>query len=108
LSGGELTDCEKGSTSASFTPGVGDASEEPLVADCGTAGACSLLVQSILPVLALGLSHRRTVSCVGGTDVNFSPAGAIGTRLAACERGSPERSQMEAAWGLRFSSPSFN
>ena len=36
-------------------------------------GACSLIAQSVLPVLALGVPSRCTVSCRGGTDVPFSP-----------------------------------
>lgn len=50
-----------------------------LVADCGTAGALTLVLQSILPVLALGSRGAATrtqtvVTCKGGTDVPFSPA----------------------------------
>eukprot|EP00747_Dinoflagellata_sp_TGD_P169394 gnl/TRDRNA2_/TRDRNA2_198301_c0_seq1.p1 gnl/TRDRNA2_/TRDRNA2_198301_c0~~gnl/TRDRNA2_/TRDRNA2_198301_c0_seq1.p1 ORF type:complete len:446 (+),score=61.70 gnl/TRDRNA2_/TRDRNA2_198301_c0_seq1:66-1340(+) len=76
LACGKLTGAAKGSKDVLFVPGETQASsdsERQLTADCGTAGAVTLVIQSILPVLALGSGGCTTVNCKGGTDVPFSP-----------------------------------
>jgi RNA 3'-phosphate cyclase len=74
LTGGSLQKAEVRSTSVEYDPGSPSADTEtgPLVADCGTAGACTLIIQTVLPVLALGRT-RRVFSCRGGTDAPFAP-----------------------------------
>jgi len=79
LSGGSLTGASKGSQEVLFVPAKEGVENKikVLVADCGTAGALTLVAQSILPVLVLGNRGREqprtVVNCRGGTDVPFSP-----------------------------------
>lgn len=78
LSGGSLSGAEVRSTEVLFVPAAHRRDElDSLVADCGTAGALTLVIQSILPVLVLGSGSTPTVqtvvTCKGGTDVPFSP-----------------------------------
>ena len=62
------------STEIIFSPGARDPTDvTPIVADCGTAGACTLICQTVLPVLLLGSAAEMPVNIIGGTDVPFSP-----------------------------------
>eukprot|EP00928_Gymnodinium_smaydae_P086872 TRINITY_DN71280_c0_g1_i1.p1 TRINITY_DN71280_c0_g1~~TRINITY_DN71280_c0_g1_i1.p1 ORF type:complete len:452 (+),score=35.34 TRINITY_DN71280_c0_g1_i1:156-1358(+) len=77
LSRGALHGAAVKSTEVEFIPGPdGDPEPRSVLADCGTAGALTLVIQSVLPVLALGSGRTRAttvVTCKGGTDVPFSP-----------------------------------
>lgn len=42
-----------------------------IIADCNTAGSCTLMAQSIVPCILFG--NGGQISLIGGTDVNFSP-----------------------------------
>jgi len=80
LSRGKLYGAEVRSMTVHFVPSAGGPGElSALVADCGTAGALTLVIQSILPVMACGSRGstprlKTVVTCKGGTDVPFSPA----------------------------------
>lgn len=71
ISGANMSGAEKGSTELTFSPGRTTAGN--YFFDIKTAGACSLVFQTLLPplVLADGMS---TVTIRGGTHVPFSPS----------------------------------
>lgn len=71
ISGAQVSGAQKGSTELTFTPGQITAGK--YFFDIKTAGACSLVFQTLLPplVLADGLS---TITIRGGTHVPFSPS----------------------------------
>jgi RNA 3'-terminal phosphate cyclase (ATP) len=48
--------------------------ENPIKVDIGSAGACSLVIQTILPILFYSKTNTHTnISITGGTNVDFSP-----------------------------------
>ena len=86
ISNGSISGDEIGSTLIEFSPGR-QRLNSSYRADCGTAGAISLLLQVSLPSLLIEKDHLRylamaevpnlktgiEVNYVGGTNVNFSP-----------------------------------
>jgi RNA 3'-phosphate cyclase len=68
--GGKLEGAQEGSTTVSFAPGrPGTQSYE---VDMGTAASITLVLQAVVPAVALGGSGLR-LDLVGGTDVPWSP-----------------------------------
>ncbi|CAK0880476.1 unnamed protein product, partial [Prorocentrum cordatum] len=70
VSRGRLADDRAGSRSVTFFPG--DLAPGDFVADPGTAGSITLMVQAALPLL-LFAGGASTCALRGGTDVGFSP-----------------------------------
>ena len=68
--GGETHGDSEGSTEVTFVPGKGG--PESLSVDMGTAASISLVLQTVVPAIALSGS-RLTLDLVGGTDVPWSP-----------------------------------
>jgi RNA 3'-terminal phosphate cyclase (ATP) len=71
ISGGEAVGAAKGSTELTFVPRGVRGGEYSF--DIGTAGATSLVLQTIIPPL-LFCGERSTVTLTGGTHVPFSPS----------------------------------
>lgn len=70
ISGAAVKGAELGSTHLEFAPGTVKGGDHSL--DVGTAGSISLVLQTLLPPLALTPS-RTVLSVKGGTDVKWSP-----------------------------------
>jgi RNA 3'-terminal phosphate cyclase (ATP) len=70
ISSAEVTGDAKGSTELTFTPGT--VSPGNYNFEIGTAGATSLVIQTVLPALFLA-GGPSTVTVTGGTHVPFSP-----------------------------------
>ena len=68
--GGELTGAREGSSAVTFVPG--DRRLQSLSLDMGTAASITLVLQAVVPAVALTHSRLR-LSLVGGTDVPWSP-----------------------------------
>jgi RNA 3'-phosphate cyclase len=68
--GGELTGVEVGSTTVTFIPGKQRVTTFSF--DMGTAASITLVLQAVVPAIALSRS-RLELSLVGGTDVPWSP-----------------------------------
>jgi RNA 3'-phosphate cyclase len=68
--GGGLSGDKEGSTEVEFTPGVQRL--RSYHSDMGTAASITLVLQSVIPAVALGGS-RISLDLVGGTDVPWSP-----------------------------------
>ncbi len=68
--GGELTGATEGSSAITFVPGS-ERSQEVSV-DMGTAASVTLVLQAVVPAVALTRSRLR-LQLVGGTDVPWSP-----------------------------------
>ena len=77
MGGAEISHAEVGSTELTLNPTPsgrgGGGQPRTLVADPGTAGAITLLLQAALPALALAFP-LETLVLRGGTNVNFSPS----------------------------------
>ena len=75
FSNGKTKGAEKNSTEITFTPGpnVDGTSKKVISAEIPSAGACTLLIQAVLPV-ALFVPQKSTFKFVGGTHVPFSPS----------------------------------
>lgn len=70
ISGAEMQGAHIGSTELSFSPGKISGGDYKF--DIGTAGSCTLLLQSALPVLAHA-AHQSSLEIKGGTHVPHSP-----------------------------------
>ena len=68
--GGELKGAEVGSSSITFAPGTQNV--ESLSIDMGTAASITLVLQAVVPAVALARS-RLSLDLTGGTDVPWSP-----------------------------------
>ena len=68
--GGSLTGATEGSSVVTFAPGEGQAAS--LSIDMGTAASITLVLQAVVPAVALTGSGLR-LDLVGGTDVPWSP-----------------------------------
>ena len=68
--GGELDGASEGSSAVSFTPGAGGTHD--LAVDMGTAASVTLVLQAVVPAVALS-GRRLTLALAGGTDVPWSP-----------------------------------
>ena len=68
--GGELTGATEGSSVVTFVPGKGRS--QRLSVDMGTAASITLVLQAVVPAVALTRS-RLELDLVGGTDVPWSP-----------------------------------
>ncbi len=68
--GGELKGAAEGSQEVEFVPGAPRL--EATSADMGTAASITLVLQAVVPAVALSGSHL-TLKLVGGTDVPWSP-----------------------------------
>ncbi len=71
ISNAQVTGAVKGSTELVFRPG-GRIGCGEFRFDIGTAGAVTLVIQTILPILVFA-PCRSTVTITGGTDVPWSP-----------------------------------
>lgn len=71
ISNAQVTGAVKGSTELVFRPGRIGCGEFRF--DIGTAGAVTLVIQTILPILVFAPPCRSTVTITGGTDVPWSP-----------------------------------
>lgn len=67
---GELHGAEEGSATVTFTPG--SPSLGSLSVDMGTAASITLVLQAVIPAVALS-GARLSIHLVGGTDVPWSP-----------------------------------
>ena len=70
VSGGRRAGCSVGSSEISFQPGSG--SETSLFFDLRTAASITLVLQAVVPAVALS-GRRLSLELVGGTDVPWSP-----------------------------------
>jgi RNA 3'-phosphate cyclase len=70
VSGGTLEGCSVGSTEITFRPGR--AGPESLFFDLKTAASITLVLQAVVPAVALS-AKRLSLELVGGTDVPWSP-----------------------------------
>ncbi len=68
--GGELSGAREGSSTVAFVPGAPRLSS--LTVDMGTAASITLVLQAVVPAVALSGS-RLSLELVGGTDVPWSP-----------------------------------
>jgi len=68
--GGELNGDTEGSSAITFVPGKQRL--QTLALDTGTAASITLVLQAVVPAVALARSHLR-LTLVGGTDVPWSP-----------------------------------
>jgi RNA 3'-phosphate cyclase len=68
--GGELSGAAEGSTEVTFVPGR--AAVQSLSMDMGTAASITLVLQAVVPAVALSGSRLR-LELTGGTDVPWSP-----------------------------------
>ena len=68
--GGELDGAEEGSAEVTFVPG--ERRVDALTLDMGTAASITLVLQAVVPAVALTRS-RLNLELVGGTDVPWSP-----------------------------------
>ncbi|MCL4356149.1 MAG: RNA 3'-terminal phosphate cyclase [Nitrososphaerota archaeon] len=68
--GGELGGATEGSQEVTFAPGV--PRRDTVSADMGTAASITLVLQAVVPAVALSGSRLR-LQLVGGTDVPWSP-----------------------------------
>ena len=68
--GGELSGATEGSQEVKFAPGV--PRRDAVSADMGTAASITLVLQAVVPAIALSGSRLR-LQLVGGTDVPWSP-----------------------------------
>ena len=71
ISNSEVIGAEVGSTELRFIPGIIEDSE--LDEDVGTAGSISLILQMIIPIIAIS-KKKLTLTLRGGTDVRWSPS----------------------------------
>ena len=78
--GGELRGAAEGSQDVVFVPGTPRA--DALSADMGTAASITLVLQAVVPAVALSGSRLR-LRLVGGTDVPWSPTFDYFSRVAA-------------------------
>ncbi|KAK3238238.1 hypothetical protein CYMTET_51736 [Cymbomonas tetramitiformis] len=67
---GDLTGGSIGSTEVTLSPG--DGRLKTATANTGTAGSCTLLAQTAVPLLLM-TPGRSSIELIGGTDVPFSP-----------------------------------
>lgn len=67
---GELAGAREGSTTISFVPGRPQ--QHSVTVDMGTAASITLVLQAVVPAVALSRS-RLTIGLIGGTDVPWSP-----------------------------------
>jgi RNA 3'-phosphate cyclase len=68
--GGDLTGATEGSSTVTFVPGAPRLNSLSL--DMGTAASITLVLQAVVPAVALS-GHRLSLDLVGGTDVPWSP-----------------------------------
>ena len=68
--GGELRGASEGASAISFVPG--EAGLESLSVDMGTAASITLVLQAVVPAVALS-GKRLRLELTGGTDVPWSP-----------------------------------
>ena len=71
ISNSKVIGAEIGSSDLKFIPGIIEDSE--LTEDVGTAGSISLILQMIIPILAIS-KKKLTLTLRGGTDVRWSPS----------------------------------
>jgi len=71
ISNAQVIGAEIGSTELKFIPGNIENSE--LIEDVGTAGSIALILQVLIPVIAIS-QKRLTLTIKGGTDVLWSPS----------------------------------
>lgn len=84
ICGASLDGDELGSTEVSWSAAISNSDRQSeFRADAGTAGAISLMIQAILPVLVCGEGTCTKVSFVGGTNVSFAPS-IDSTKLVLC------------------------
>lgn len=70
VSGGELVGCRVGSSEVTFNPGSGSGAS--LFFDLKTAASTTLVLQAVVPAVALS-GRELSLELVGGTDVPWSP-----------------------------------
>jgi RNA 3'-terminal phosphate cyclase (ATP) len=70
LCGAEIDGVAIGSTEISYSPKM--ITDEDIEIDIGSAGSCTLVLQTLLPIL-LYSTREITVKVIGGTDVEYSP-----------------------------------
>ena len=71
ISNSKISGAKIGSSELKFTPGKIEEAE--LVEDIGTAGSISLILQMIIPILAIS-NKKLKLTLRGGTDVKWSPS----------------------------------
>ena len=71
ISNSKIIGAEIGSTEIKFIPGTFEDSE--ITEDVGTAGSISLILQMIIPILAIS-KKKLTLKLRGGTNVKWSPS----------------------------------
>jgi len=71
ISNAQVIGAEIGSTELKFIPG--DIENSELIEDVGTAGSIALILQVLIPVIAIS-QKRLTLTIKGGTDVLWSPS----------------------------------
>ena len=71
ISNSKIRGAEIGSSELKFTPG--EIKETELIEDIGTAGSISLVLQMIIPILAIS-NRKFKLTLRGGTNVRWSPS----------------------------------
>ena len=85
ICGGSLEGCNVGSTEFTFAPGTLE-NLSPASLDLGTAGSITLVLQALVPAVALSKASLE-LELIGGTDVPWSPTSDyISTVLGQCLR----------------------